>query len=446
MDVSTHLKQCVGLPRSSPGDSPVSWLARAAHLHLLALLLSAAPGCQVTNPLYDGKNWLWDKDTKVEHPVSADSIVYSGGQVYSDKQMKVLGGDYDQAIRLYQDKQYAEAEPIFESIAENTKNTLQYLELARYYQCECLYRTRKYPKAAEHYIQLLNNFPSAQKGPEVRQRLFDIGNYWLDETRDAMEADREVQEGKRWFVWPSSFVHFDETKPTFDMEGRAIKALEEVYLTDPKGELGERALFLIGSVHFYHSSYRDADHYFYQLVQTHPNGKFAPKALELAIVCKTLSQGGPDYDARKLQEARDLINMARRSYPELAKGADKFLTKQEFEIHQVEAEHDYNIAKFWDRTGHPGSAYFYYEVVRRRYPGSEFADIAAKRMLELKVRAEQEQKRNEPVATKDHPAPLEEGAPLPRPIVPGQQPVMSPSIQPPQPPSLLPPGMAGPPR
>ena len=77
----------------------------------------------------------------------------------------------------------------------------------------------------------------------------------------------------------------------------------------------------------------------------------------------------------------------------MAKTSDKFLTQEEFEIHQLEAERDYNIGKFWDRTGHPGSAYFYYEIVRRRYPGTEFATEAAKRMDELKAARTRKQKK-----------------------------------------------------
>jgi TolA-binding protein len=422
MVVSTHLTQRVGS------------IWRGAHLLLLGLLLNVAPGCQATTAFWESKHWPWDKEAKTEYPVSADSIVLAGGQIITDKPLPVLGGDYDAAFRLYQDKEYAKAEPIFESIAENTKNTLQMMELARYYQCECLYHRRKYPGAADHYMQLLNNFPSAQKGPDVRKRLYDIANYWLDETRDAMEAHREVEEGKRWFVMPSLPLHFDETKPLFDIEGRALKALESVYMTDPKGELGEKALFMLGTVKFYHGSYRDADHYFYQLVQTRPNGKFAPKALELSIICKHICQGGPNYDGRRLQEARDLIKTARMSYPELAKGSDKFLTKEEFEIHQLEAERDYNLAKLWDRTGHPGSAYFYYEIVRRRYPGSEFADKSAKRMLELKVRAEHEQNKDGPAQADERTAPASQPSPPPPGLEPGPAPrILPPSVTGPAP-------------
>ena len=39
------------------------------------------------------------------------------------------------------------------------------------------------------------------------------------------------------------------------------------------------------------------------------------------------------------------------------------------------------------------SAYFCYEIVRRRYPGTEYAKRAAKHMEELQVAVEKEQKK-----------------------------------------------------
>ncbi len=53
------------------------------------------------------------------------------------------------------------------------------------------------------------------------------------------------------------------------------------------------------------------------------------------------------------------------------------------------------MAEFWRRTGHPGSAYFYYEIVRRRYPDTRpdsAASRATQRMLEIRAKMEKEQR------------------------------------------------------
>ena len=44
-----------------------------------------------------------------------------------------------------------------------------------------------------------------------------------------------------------------------------------------------------------------------------------------------------------------------------------------------QAEKDFQTAEYYERTGHPGSAVFYYELVRRRYAGTRYSDLATER-------------------------------------------------------------------
>jgi hypothetical protein len=60
-------------------------------------------------------------------------------------------------------------------------------------------------------------------------------------------------------------------------------------------------------------------------------------------------------------------------------------------INMQQAEKDFRVAEFYRRTNHPGSAYFYYEIVRRRYPGTPLAEKAAERMKELEAKHEKEE-------------------------------------------------------
>lgn len=204
-----------------------------------------------------------------------------------------------------------------------------------------------------------------------------------------MKGYEEKKEGKRWFVMPVSFVNFDREKPLFDIEGRAIEALEEVRLNDISGPLGEKALFYIATVKFFREEYKDADYYYSQIYENYPNGKLAAKAVKYSILCKQLITGGSAYDGRSLVEARKLIERA-GAYPELRNSDSKFLERQLVSIAHQQADKDFLIAEFYKRTGHPGSAYFYYELVRRRYPGTTYAEKASKRMDELRSRLDKE--------------------------------------------------------
>ena len=392
---------------------------------VLPLLLLGCTGC-----LGDGdwaaKLQFWNHEPVVDHAAPADSFVLRDGQAVDVAVVPTVGGDYDAALQLFEKKEYAQAEPIFRKIADNSKNMPKVCESARWWQAECFYNQGQYPDAAERYMQLLNTFPSAEHGEPARKKLFDIVNYWLDETRDQMEQAREVREGKRWFTTPILPVHWEDSKPLLDIEGHALRLLETVHLTNPRGPLGDKALFYLGSVKFYRESYRDADHYFYQLVQFYPNSPHAPKALELSIICKQICVGGPHYDGRKLQEARDLITKARNGYGGLSHGNEQFLTKQLVQIHLMQAEKDYDTAKLYERIGHPGSAYFCCEIVKRRYPGTPFADKAEQRMVELKAKAEKERERHPAAEQPDDlppqlrgPGPVDERGPPPRALPPG---------------------------
>lgn len=289
------------------------------------------------------------------------------------------------------DSEYARARTIFHRLAAHKKTPASVAEEALYQEAECQRLRSLYPSAAEIYTQLVTTYPRGRFHRDALQRMFDIANYWLDETRDAMNAQAEVEAGKRQFVMPASFIHLEKSKPFFDMRGRALVLLEKIYLNDIDGPMGEVALFYLGNISLFQENYAEADHFYAQIVKFHPNGQYAPKALKLCILCKQMSSGGPLHDGRTVAEARELVHQAKAAYPELAHKETDFLQNQLVTINLQQAEKDMNIAEFYRRTGHPGSAYFYYELVRRRYPGSKQAEKATQRMAELKDRVEREQ-------------------------------------------------------
>ncbi len=344
-------------------------------LALLACLF-LAPGC------------AWDQfhlfTPPPAPPPPADKVVLRGDQLVADPPPKPDSAEAQLAgaHELFRRADYDTAAKVYKHLANNTKNSVQLAEEARFYEAECYRLQSYYPKAAETYNKLLNDFATGAYREQSMQHLFDIANYWLDDTREEMRETREKNEGKRWVVWPH-FVQMERSKPLLDEEGRALEALEQVRYNDMVGPLADKSLFLVGSVHFFNQNYKEADHYFTQLVEMHPNSPFASQAVELGIISKHLSTGGADYDGRKVAEARILVHKALNNYKDLAEKKNDFLTRQLVGITYQQADKDYRIAEFYRRTGHPGSAYFYYEIVRRRYPGTKFADLATDRMHEL---------------------------------------------------------------
>jgi outer membrane protein assembly factor BamD (BamD/ComL family) len=369
-------------------------------------------------------------------PGPADCLVLRGDGLepqHGPTDAKVAA-ELDGAHELYRLGDYENAEKLFHDIADNKHNSPQVAEEARYYEAECLRRRDVYPKSGDVYHQLLTDFPSGMHRDQAIEREFEIANVWLDDTRQEMQAYRENRESP--WILQASFVHTEKTKPLLDEEGRAVELLDRVILADLNGRRAEEALYLAGCVKFYREDYKEADRYFSQLVDMHPNSRFAPQAVELAIISKHMSTGGSDYDGRKVAEARKLVDTALRSYPTLAAQKNAFLQRQLAGINLQQAEKDFKIAEFYRRTGHPGSAYFYYEIVRRRYPGTRFFDDATVRMQELRDHPEKNKDKAPPAGSPAEPpgTPAQPGVPPvkgPGPL----ETVPAPDLSPPQPPS-----------
>lgn len=303
--------------------------------------------------------------------------------------------DMAAAEELYLQEQWSKAESLFEKVADDTSNPPLHAEKARFFEAECLRLQGDYVDAMSTFNRLLIDFQYGVYREQAVGRMYEIANYWLDDTRTQLEAEQEVADGKRWFV-PFNYIHFEKSKPTFDQEGHALKMLETVYFNDPTGPYADKALFAAGYVQFRRGNFREADQLLSQLIENSDRGgrksEYRDRAYELAILAKNNSAGGPHYDGRKASESLKLINQARMTSPELATQRGDFLDNQMKMVRYMQAEKDYDIAEFYRRTGHPASAWFYYELVRRRYSGSEFSEKAVARMKEINTDlAEQKQ-------------------------------------------------------
>ncbi len=359
-------------------------------------------GCQTFQPKWP--SWM-KKDANEaqvakgegadETPKKKESWVFRAGhwEQQAAPPEGTLAGDYTAAKALFDAQEYSKAGRAFRKVAkqaEKDKNADLY-EDALFMQAESLYAERKYPKARELYHKLLNEFPSSRHRNDVIQREFTIAELWLDDTRDEMEAWKEYEEGKRNFVMPAVF-HFEKEKPFLGREGSAVKTCESIYTQDPLGSLAPQALYRAGGVNYFRNNFDAADDYFSLIVEQYPKSPLAGKALELAIQSKSQVNGGPDYDGRKLAEARALVDTALRAFPEFQNNPVKreSLEQTLIGINEQQAEKDFNVAEFYRRTKKPAPAYFYYEIVRRRYPGTDWAEKATERMLEIRATVEKD--------------------------------------------------------
>ncbi|HEY1186811.1 MAG TPA: tetratricopeptide repeat protein [Gemmata sp.] len=300
---------------------------------------------------------------------------------------QLLGSHYDDpraaerlaaAEQMYNDGLYKQAMSEFRTLADNQQNPVVLAERARFMQAECRFQMGQYPEAADTYHKVLLDFPTGAYRRDSCDRIFHICDYWLNDFR--AELDRRNAAGETGvFRWRPSWPHLrDTTRPQIDQEGRTLEALQRVHTHDIQGPVADKAIFWCGYINFIRGNFTEADQFFSQLVELHPDSQLRPQALAYAIQAKNNSTGGASYDGRKCAEALHLVSVAEATVPELANDpamAEK-LTRAKFAIRSQQAEKDFLTAEYYERTGHPGSAVFYYELVRRRYAGTKYAEAA----------------------------------------------------------------------
>ncbi|HZZ81744.1 MAG TPA: tetratricopeptide repeat protein [Gemmataceae bacterium] len=369
----------------------------------------------------------WKKTDTPKAEAPKDKITLTSGgmkrEVIDSSSLQELEG----AKRLFDNKKYAEAEPIFHRLSfvasdahwweigplarpetktdvpesegyqgrrVGPKNRARGLnpvtEEALFMEAECQRLQKNYRTAFDTYTKLLTEVPRSQFTQRTCQGLFEIADYWLEPTRKQMDDYQKQVKGERWFVMPTSWFNFSNDYPAMDTEGHAVLVLNTIRLHDIKGPLGEKALMYLGTIHFYRQDYKEADFYFTQLSKEYKDGPYAAKAVKQSVICKQLMTGGSVYDCRGVEESKKLLMQAQAAYPELARD-EEWVRIQLTSINIQQADRDLKIAEFYRRTGHPGSAYFYYELVCRRYPNTTFAEKAAKGKSELKAKVERDQ-------------------------------------------------------
>ncbi len=281
--------------------------------------------------------------------------------------------------QFYNEGNYREAIKHFKKVADNQGNNTQLAEQARFWQAESRYFLGEWPDAVDTYHRLLIDFPTGAHRQQSVARMYEIASYWLIDFQNEIERRSGEKGVLRWQPsWPEVTL---KEKPWIDQEGRALEAMENIHTQDITGPYADKALFWCGYVNFIRGRFQSADRYFSDLVEMHRESPLRPQALAYAIQSKNNATGGAVYDGRKCAEALQLVNVAEATVPELTQNremADK-LTRAKFAIRSQQAEKDFRTAEYYERVGHPGSAVFYYELVRRRFAGTRYADIATER-------------------------------------------------------------------
>ena len=294
------------------------------------------------------------------------------------------------AEELFVTENYTDSRKIYGDLADNTYNPTGLIEKARFKEAESARMLGRLPAAVDTYNRLLQDFPAGLYSEQAATRMYAVAELWM---KDSLADIEEKENGGAKVRLPKMPNFGDRSKPAIDQEGELLKTLENIAVGAPNASVADKAMFWCGFLHFSHARFEEADHFFSTLVEMYKDSPLRQEAAKYAVMAKNNATGGAVYDGQKSAEALQLVHSLEATEPQYTQDKTKsdWLTRQKFAIRIQQAEKDYETAEYYRRTNHPGSAYFYYELVMRRYPGTKFSDLSKTRIEEMeRIKAQRE--------------------------------------------------------
>lgn len=313
----------------------------------------------------------------------------------SDGSLKPIPGtdEYTAAEELYQNEQYAVAQASFKKVAKKYKKS-EIREDALFMEGEAAYQQGNFYQAENAYAKLLRDYPSTRHLDDVSKRLFEIARQWLDfpkvaEVGEIQQANfddfgnrlppEKPPEKGRAPVWIPNFT--DKSKPWFDTEGNGIGCLRLIWLNDPTGPLADDALMLAASHYARRNNFVEADRHFTLLREEYPNSPHVQNAFVLGSHVKLMSYQGSAYDGKTLEDAESLKKSILRLYPDSADA--KRIEDELARMEEAKADREWDLVVFYERKGNKRAQAVYCHLVIDRFPQSQAAARARKRLQEL---------------------------------------------------------------
>jgi hypothetical protein len=307
------------------------------------------------------------------------------------------------------------------------------VEVALFQAAEQMYQRKHYPQAAEVYRRLLAS-ANERRRKQALDRLWEIATYWLQDTWEAREPlkhfdqlhwldwvypyrwlrdgwdalkERIPFEPPDWLDWvcpfdvPSlfdilpdprtlftralfcrNFLHWNDSKPLLNEEGRSAELLQCVHDSEPAGPLADKSLFLLGYLAWMHEDFRRGDECFSLLEKNHPNSPFHPWAIELAVKSKLMSYD--EKEGRKpIEEARRLIDKAQK-LSGLSEDRKSDLRSLLSSVFAQLSELDFKEADKCYLACRLDEARLRYQRICQDYPNTPTADRAKERLKKMK--------------------------------------------------------------
>lgn len=242
---------------------------------------------------------------------------------------------------------------------------------AMFMQGESLFFADRLVAASDVYERLQKDFPRNRHIDKVAARLFSISQYWIEVAK--------VKEGN----W-SSVNLTDPKYPRLDVDGHAIRVLDQIRFDDPTGRLADDATLAAAVEYVRQGKFQEADEFLLDLRETFSDSEHLFIAHMLGITVKLQTYRGPKYSGLALEEAEKLVEQTRQRFPDkLASTEDDFgqrLEQSAAKIAFLQAERLRYRAEYREKRKEFGAARYYYNQLLTKYPETPHADNARERL------------------------------------------------------------------
>ncbi|MBI4341017.1 MAG: outer membrane protein assembly factor BamD [Candidatus Omnitrophica bacterium] len=266
------------------------------------------------------------------------------------------------ATAFFERKEYDRAIKEFKKLLKAYKEAREAPE-AQYYLGRCFEEHGDYYRAFKEYRKTVQTYPSSKRFEEILEREYQLANYFL--------AGKKRKLLGKFTILPA--------------RDKAVEIFQAIVDDGPFSEYGQLAQYKLGLAHMALGDYEAAVTAFEGVISRYPDSPLVDDArFQIAQASlKGTFQAGYDQSPTDLA-IRELTAFV-KEYPEseLAPEAGTRLVR----LKERRAEHEYQVAQFYERRQRVTSAAIYYETIAQEFPETAWGPKAAARLQVLQPSA-----------------------------------------------------------
>ena len=262
------------------------------------------------------------------------------------------------ATGFFEQKDYDRARREFQKLLKAYKDSHEAAE-AQYFLGRCAEEQGDYYKAFLDYRKTVQVYPSTKRFDEILEREYQIGNYFLA--------------GKKRKLFGTAAL--------IPARDKAIEVFQAIVDDGPFSEDGQLAQYKLGVAHLALENYEQAVTAFEQFLSRYPKSPLVDDVHFQIAQASLKGTFKSDYDQSPTDLAIRELETFLHDYPGSQLAGDAHRRLQE--LKERRAQHEYQVAQFYEGRKHPDSARISYETIVEQFGDTARAPQAAARLQAL---------------------------------------------------------------